>query len=210
MHTSLSRVQITPISRLMNEEAQTVTVFPDGSQLADAPVKGALLSGSFNPLHQGHVQLADVASAILGVPTYFELSIINADKGGQDVAELDRRLRQFQGHYTVVLSRAPLFREKSLLFPGCAFIIGYDTAIRLVAPRYYGGVEAMHAALESIRTNDVRFLVAGRLYQEQFHTFHNIPIAPAFRDMFIGLTTDQFRVDISSTELREQAVQQQC
>ena len=33
--------------------------------------------------------------------------------------------------------QASLFTDKAALFPGSAFVIGYDTAVRLVAPRYY-------------------------------------------------------------------------
>ncbi len=34
--------------------------------------------------------------------------------------------------------QASLFTDKAALFPRSAFVIGYDTAVRLVAPRYYG------------------------------------------------------------------------
>ena len=34
-------------------------------------------------------------------------------------------------------AQASLFTDKARLFPRSAFVIGYDTAVRLVAPRYY-------------------------------------------------------------------------
>jgi hypothetical protein len=192
-----------PIDRLMIREIQTVTVYPNGQQVANQFVNGAILSGSFNPLHHGHVRLSEVASELLGTPIVFELPIVNADKGTLTLSEIHQRLEQFHGENTVVLSRAPLFRDKALLFPGCVFIIGYDTAARLVSPYYYDGEEGMYEALETIRNAKCRFMVAGRFYQGQFCTIHDIRIPPMFRDMFKELAEDHFRVDISSTELRK-------
>ena len=39
-----------------------------------------LLPGSFNPMHQGHTQMLQIAESITGLPGAFELSVINADK----------------------------------------------------------------------------------------------------------------------------------
>ena len=38
--------------------------------------------------------------------------------------------------------QAPLYPTKARLFPGSTFVIGYDTAIRLVDGKYYGGDDA--------------------------------------------------------------------
>ena len=38
--------------------------------------------------------------------------------------------------------QAPLYPTKAKLFPGSTFVIGYDTAIRLVDGKYYGGDDA--------------------------------------------------------------------
>ena len=193
------------VAQLLAEEVTTVTVYADGHCMADQPVNGALLSGSFNPLHSGHIQLAETAARRLGLPALFELPVINADKGSLALEEILRRLTQFYGQHTVVLSRAPLFRNKADLFPGSVFVIGYDTAIRLVAPHYYGGTVAMHAALAAIRAAGCRFLVAGRSVEGHFHTLDDVPVPPDYQDLFLGLPASDFRVDLSSTRLREQA-----
>src|SRR5918911_1609466 len=52
----------------------------DGRLRADGPPPPALLCGSFNPLHAGHLKLAEVARIRLGVPVAFELGAVNADK----------------------------------------------------------------------------------------------------------------------------------
>ena len=101
---------------------------------ADAPVRGGVLPGSFNPLHRGHRSLADAASRILGEPVTFELSITNVDKPPLAETEIRRRLAQFDDTEAVAVTRTPVFYRKADLFPGCAFVIGWDTATRLVDP----------------------------------------------------------------------------
>jgi hypothetical protein len=41
----------------------------------------------------------------------------------------------------VVLTSAPLFTNKSRLLRGSWFVVGWDTAVRMVMPKYYGGTE---------------------------------------------------------------------
>jgi hypothetical protein len=191
-----------PLAQLLDGAARSVTVAPDGRRVADAPEHGVLISGSFNPLHVGHERLAQAAAEALSLPAGFELPVLNADKPPLGYAEVERRLDQFRGRYTVVLSREPLFVGKAALFPGCVFAIGYDTAERLVDPRYYGDVAGRDAALDSIRANGCRFLVAGRVEDGAFRTLANINIPDGFRDLFVELPERAFRVDLSSTEIR--------
>jgi hypothetical protein len=104
----------------------------------------------------------------------------------------------------VVLSRAALFVEKARLFPGSVFVVGYDTAIRLVNPRYYGGETGLHEALDAIAAAGCCFLVAGRAEQGPFHTLDDVALPPEHAGLFLGLSEEDFRVDVSSTALREQ------
>lgn len=193
-----------PIARLLDGTARMVLVAPDGTPLANQPVAGALLSASFNPLHVGHERLAQAAAAMLGMPVSFELPILNADKAPLGYAEIERRLAQFRWRYSVVLSRAALFVEKAALFPGCVFVLGYDTAVRLIDPRYYGGAPGRDAALAAIRAHGCRFLVAGRVQDDAFHTLDEIAISADARDLFMALPEQAFRVDLSSSAIRAQ------
>ena len=191
-----------PLAQLLEGAARSVTVAPDGWRAADMPVRGVLVSGSFNPLHVGHERLAYAAAEMLGMSSSFELPVLNADKPPLGYAEIERRLDQFAGRYTAVLSREPLFVGKAALFPGCVFAIGSDTAERLVDPRYYGGLTGRDAALDSIRANGCRFLVAGRVEDGVFRTLADIAIPTDFRDLFVELPERAFRLDLSSTEIR--------
>lgn len=192
-----------PLDHLLNHTVQTVTVYPDGYQVSDHPVHGAIVSGSFNPLHEGHIRLAEAAATMLGGPVVFELPIVNADKGRLRMTDIEHRLEQFHGTHTVILSRAPLFSDKALLFPSSVFVIGYDTALRLLSPDYYGGETNRNMAMKTIRDADCSFLVAGRKVDDKFHSLSDLSIPPAFKDLFRELPESTFRIDISSTELRK-------
>ena len=174
-----------------------------GHAEADAPVSGAVLPGSFNPLHDGHRRLAEAASRILDAPVTFELSITNVDKPPLSEPEIRRRLARFDDSDSVAVTRAHVFYRKAALFPGCAFVIGYDTAVRLVDPRYYAGSYAvMVSALESIRMQGCYFLVAGRVHGRKFRTLADVTLPRGFEDLFDAIPESAFRQDVSSTELR--------
>ena len=184
-------------------ESGYLVVEPDGRMHGDGPVQGAILAGSFRPLHEGHRLLAQVAADTLGAPVTFELSVTNVDKPPLRGREVLRRLRQFKGSGRVVLTRAPTFREKAELLPGCIFVIGWDTAVRLVHPRYYGDdSEDIVRALSRIRDLRCRFLVAGRVEGASFRTLDDVPIPADFAGMFEAIPESRFRRDITSTELR--------
>ncbi len=181
-------------------------ITPDGQWLANPPDRAAavLLPGSFNPLHEGHWGLAKTAERILGRPLAFELSVDNVDKPSLSAAEVRRRLAQFAWRAPVVLTRAPTFVRKAELFPGTVFVVGADTADRIIDPRYYDNESARANALRSIRACAGSFLVAGRADAAGvFHGLEALPVPAEFRDLFSAIAESDFRVDRSSTALRE-------
>lgn len=187
------------------ERAATV-VNADGSVTSgDGSGPSTILSGAFNPLHEGHVELAAAAAARTGLPALFELPLMNAAKSPIELLEARRRVQQFAGRGTVVLTRTPLFAQKAELFPGSVFVVGVDTAERVLQPRFYGGDEAaMLAALAVVRRHGCRFLVAGRVAGSEFRTLADLKLPPAAAGLFSTLGEEEFRRDQSSTELRAQ------
>jgi hypothetical protein len=169
-----------------------------------APRPTILLPGSFNPLHAAHLKLADVASQRLGRPAAFELSVVNVDKLPLSRDEIERRLRQFAGRAPIWLTRAPTFVEKARLFPGVVFVVGADTAARVLSPRYCPDGN-LDAALTAIRAQGCRFLVAGRVDQAgRFLGLDDLSPPPSHRDLFEAIPPEMFRMDVSSTQLRGQ------
>jgi hypothetical protein len=193
-----------PVDQLLAGELDRVTVQPDGQMMLSAPRPLVLLPGSFNPVHEGHVSLARVAEELRQQPVAFEISVTNVDKPPLAGETVRHRLTQFAWKSPVELTRAPTFVEKSRVFAGTTFVIGADTAERLVAPRYYGDDETrMHGALEEIGNAGGSFLVAVRIDAAgRVRALNDIPLPRRYADLFTEIPEHRFRLDTSSSELR--------
>lgn len=164
---------------------------------------GAILSGSFNPLHDGHRQLAQSAADFLGHAVGFEISIHNVEKPPLELETIVSRCEQFETH-PVALTNAPTFVEKAAILPGKTFIVGADTALRIVDARFYGDqTHDMLRALDAVRWNGCQFIVAGRKIGDRFVTIDDLEIPASVEDLFHEFPVDRFRVDVSSTDLRK-------
>lgn len=195
---------ITAAEQLRRRELPWFGIEPDGQVRAAGAAPSAILSGSFNPLHAGHTGLAGTAAALLGSPVAFEVSAVNVDKPPLATAALLDRFSQFAGRWPVVAGNAPTFVEKSRIYPGATFVVGFDTAARIIQQRYYGDSEAgMLAALTEMRERGIRFLVAGREGDDgTFRELYELAIPEEFGGMFAAIPAGLFRHDVSSTELR--------
>lgn len=148
--------------------------------------------------------MAAVASTRLGCPVSFELSIVNVDKPELSEAEVDRRIAQFHGSDSIWVTRAATFREKAELFPNAAFVLGFDTASRLIDPRYYAkDVGQRDDALRTLTRCGCRIVVGGRVDASgTFRVWSGEVLPDEFRELFLILEESDFRVDVSSTQLR--------
>ena len=191
------------LDSLVNGHISSITSLGTNLVGLDKSFKGGILSGSFNPIHQGHIELSKIASDILEAPVAFEISVTNVDKPLLQADEIKKRVSQFERSETVILTCAPLFAEKSGIFQNSTFIIGNDTALRIVDPKYYDNdVQNMYTSLQKVKDNKCDFLVAGRLQNSEFKTISDMAIPEAFISLFQGIPESQFRMDLSSSELR--------
>ncbi|MCS7306013.1 MAG: hypothetical protein NZ602_13020 [Thermoguttaceae bacterium] len=162
----------------------------------------AILSGAFNPRHQGHRRMAQVAQQLYGLRVEYELSLDNADKPPLDYYEIARRLSQFEPEEVVWLTRAATFVQKAELFPGTTFLVGTDTLRRIADPKYYGGQAACQEAWQRIADRGCRFLVFGRDWGMGFIRLGDLDLPELLRGLSREVPPEQFREDISSTALR--------
>ena len=137
----------------------------------------------------------------------YELPIINADKPALTELQVRLRVLQFADWATVILTKTPTFSEKATILPQRTFIIGIDTASRIVEPRFYGGTEEnLNKALSEFQEQDCHFLVAGRQDGSDFITLSDVNIPDFAQDLFEQIPEQHFRSDLSSTQIRREGL----
>ncbi len=172
---------------------------------ATTPAAGSLVfPGSFDPLHEGHRLMARIAEEIAERPVSWEISVTNVDKPLLDSISIRDRAAQFAGQ-RLWLTRAARFMEKLSIFPEGTFVMGADTYVRLANPRYYGGSAAeAEEAIEAIAERARGLIVFGRTRNGAFEDASQIDAPQRLRDVSYFVSQREFRLDISSTELRRQ------
>ena len=192
----------TSVEDLLDGNVPIIEIGAADTAILDRAV--VLVPGSFDPFHPGHAGLAEAAERRSGRVASFELSVHNVDKPALPYREVMRRAGQQRDGRSLVLTREPTFLGKARVLPGCWFAIGYDTALRLVDPAYYEGrTTGMERALAELGDLGCRFFVAGRQWEGVYRGLQHVPIPSGTAALFESIDEAEFRMDISSTELRE-------
>lgn len=161
-----------------------------------------IFCGSFAPWHFGHKAIFDLATDILGTKPVLEISIANVDKPSLDYLEIEKRVNALDT-FDVLLTNQPrlinkiktiheAYPEKKL-----TFILGHDTWQRFLHPKYDGSQEEINAAVDFIKSIDVKFLVFSR-NGEGAGAEH-----PAEFRRIVDYRAESFDMPISSTEIRK-------
>jgi nicotinic acid mononucleotide adenylyltransferase len=161
-----------------------------------------ILSGSFDPCHRKHIEMAKIASEKYGVPVHFEISLTNVDKPPMDYISLEDRISSIQACYDpdfmgdIFVTNTPLFAQKANIFPESTFILGADTMQRLFNVKYYRPQDTTQSLYRHFKEKRIDFLVFSRKGAE-------IDISPEVRDMITIVPENEYIDDgISSTQIR--------
>ena len=132
--------------------------------------QSVVLCGSFDPLHEGHIDIAKRTADICKIPhdrIYYELSIVNPDKGEISTEEILIRAEKFKG-MRLILSSRPLFKDKNIFLKNGAFSIGADTYKRLIDIKYYhNSITERDISFVEFLKNNNKIVVAPRFNESQ-------------------------------------------
>ncbi len=192
--------------RLLSESSVYVDHSGTVHSLSPERLKDTIIfPGSFNPFTFGHDELANYVHRVTGQKIIFEISAGNVDKPSINDEELLRRAGQFSSRWPVILTKAnPLFVDKINAYGVKEFIVGYDTMVRFLDPKYYDSPSIFLDILGELRQQRAKFYVADRIIEGKPQSIEDAVFGDSFNAGFIDdlLVRIPIAYDVSSTAIR--------
>ena len=170
-----------------------------------------LFPGAFNPIHDGHREMAEIASTLGDQTVVLEVSIENVDKPTLSQTDCICRILPLLFEFPVLLTAAATFVEKSYK-NNITFVVGADTIARIGEDRYYNDEFSVDDAISVFSAKGTRFVVFGREMSELQHTgaatkghfqsLKSLDLPCTLTKLCISVEESSFRSDLSSRDLR--------
>lgn len=151
--------------QVLNYEVPYTLITGDIFGLDKEPI---IYSGSFNPMHKGHIDIINWCNKYLKHKPYIEISAINPDKGTLDYIDINPRIRDISNSVGnsiagIIISKLPYFQLKIWTYKSPQFLVGTDTFNRVFNPKYYNENDRkLHAIAEDIRIYNSFFHILDR------------------------------------------------
>ncbi len=166
----------------------------------------AIFPGSFNPIHEAHRQMVEIAENRLGNRVALEIAVQIVDKPTLDFIDLEDRLTQIERlipNQAVWLTQTKMFEEKAEFFKETMFVIGADTLRRFADLRFYNGnTHELQDVLRMIAYWNCRFLVFARQGENGLESLRTLEIPDMLRSLCDEIPPEEFAMNLSSSEIR--------
>tara|TARA_B100001167_G_scaffold99260_1_gene60518 strand:- start:161 stop:547 length:387 start_codon:yes stop_codon:yes gene_type:complete len=128
---------------------------------------------------------------------------MNVDKPSLSIDELLLRIPNFSSDEKIIITNSSKFIDKVKIFPNTCFVVGYDTAVRILDESYLSDNETLDEFLNMVSSRNCFFIVAGRVDENgKFNNLKSDQIKEKYRSLFMIIGEEDFRSDISSTDIR--------
>lgn len=178
-----------------------------GKRFATLPDKNmAIMPGAYNPPHEGHFGTAKHVMDEYGKSVIFEVTAEPPHKEFLTVQQLLQRSKLLQGYDRLFTRKEPLYLDKAKAFPGVPLVLGADSMIRMLDPKWGLDLNLMFMEFKRLNT---KLLVSGRVVDNKFVTCKDILLDLYKNNKHIWAQSQGVilpvngRYDISSTELRK-------
>lgn len=96
----------------------------------------AIMSGAFNPPHEGHIGIAQAVEKQHGRRTVFEITANPPHKAKLSVQNLLQRSKLLRGFDHIFTQDLPMYVDKIAAFPKTSFVLGADAFLRMLDPKW--------------------------------------------------------------------------